>query len=295
MKYIKRFENWTSVDYKFRSPIESLAGYNDPVQMQYKKATRKEIYLFCKENDITNYIIDAYNHNLVNVNQDVNLKKNYTEIPIHFGEIDGNFNCSMAGLTTLHGAPHTVNGDFICSYNELKSLKFGPSYIKGDLLCDHNKLEKLFDHQYTHYTKERMLKPFHRFEIVVEGDIDCSNNNLTELTKLPDTVKSLNCSMNKLTSLSFMPRKINGDFDCSNNDLTNIDILLDVTVTGDFDCSYNPIEDFNIKYGELNVNGDFKFYIRNKIKRIFNKNKINKKFNIKGDIIIENKSLKSFE
>ncbi len=52
---------------------------------------------------------------------------NLTEIPIKFGKVTGNFDCSENNLTTLENCPTFVGGNFICSNNNLtdyfKSIK----------------------------------------------------------------------------------------------------------------------------------------------------------------------------
>lgn len=92
------------------------------------------------------------------------------------------------------------------------------------------------------------------------NDIQLTNQGLTELSGLPDTVKSLDCSVNQLTSLKGCPQTIRGDFICQNqtalvsfegspkyiagncnlqeNQLSSFDGL-QITVMGTFDISYN--------------------------------------------------------
>ncbi len=43
-------------------------------------------------------------------------------LPVRFGAVGGDFDCSDNWLTTLEGAPHTVGGHFYCSRNRLSSL-----------------------------------------------------------------------------------------------------------------------------------------------------------------------------
>jgi hypothetical protein len=40
------------------------------------------------------------------------------EIPLKFGELTGDFDCSDNKLISLEGAPKLVNGYFYCSYNQ---------------------------------------------------------------------------------------------------------------------------------------------------------------------------------
>lgn len=51
-----------------------------------------------------------------------------------------------------------------------------------------------------------------------EGDIDCSNEELTSLYGAPEYVgNEFNCSNNQLTSLKGAPKKVEGEFNCINN------------------------------------------------------------------------------
>ena len=55
------------------------------------------------------------------------------------------------------------------------------------------------------------------------GDINCSNQNLTSLEGAPEEVGgSFYCYDNELTSLEGAPRIVGGDFSCSDNKLTSL-------------------------------------------------------------------------
>ena len=54
--------------------------------------------------------------------------------------------------------------------------------------------------------------------------LDCSNNNLTELVELPPFLQSLNCSNNKLSVLPELPKTL-GWLYASDNNLTELPIL----------------------------------------------------------------------
>ncbi|MGI6084328.1 MAG: S-layer homology domain-containing protein [Acetivibrionales bacterium] len=53
------------------------------------------------------------------------------------------------------------------------------------------------------------------------SSINCNGNNLTSITHLPSTLKTLFCSNNKLSSLPSLPASMRF-LDCSNNNLTNL-------------------------------------------------------------------------
>ena len=71
----------------------------------------------------------------VNVTGDVYLEElGLKEIPITFGKVGGNFDCSDNELKFLVGCPSEVGGDFKCKYNRLTSLKGCPRKVGGDIV-----------------------------------------------------------------------------------------------------------------------------------------------------------------
>ena len=101
--------------------------------------------------DIINWLekmqIKSYTINkdlTVDVDGNVDLiKERLDNIPIQFGEINGDFYCWYNNLTSLEGCPHTVKKDFICSFNKLDSLKGGPQYVGGEYDCSCSNLKSL--------------------------------------------------------------------------------------------------------------------------------------------------------
>ena len=71
--------------------------------------------------------------------QDVDLSgKGLSEIPIKFGRVSGNFDCSKNQLGSLEGCPKEVGGNFICCNNKLSSLADAPISVGGDFNCSNN-------------------------------------------------------------------------------------------------------------------------------------------------------------
>lgn len=64
------------------------------------------------------------------------------QFPFQFGKISGTFDCSGAGISSLVGAPHTVEGTFDCKSNSLKSLTGAPRIAAG-FDCQRNPLTSL--------------------------------------------------------------------------------------------------------------------------------------------------------
>ncbi len=81
---------------------------------------------------------------VVNVTGSVHLPNMDLErLPVRFGAVGKFFNCSRNQLTTLEGAPSTVNGNFDCSSNRLTSLEGAPGSIGENLYCHENRLTTL--------------------------------------------------------------------------------------------------------------------------------------------------------
>lgn len=109
------------------------------------------------------------------------LRKNMRMIPVQFGEVSGNFDCSLSHLTSLKGSPKTVGGDFFCTNNELTSLEGAPREVGKDFLC--------------------------------------YQNRLTTLKGGPKEIgRDFYCQENQLTDLKGAPKDIGGDFLCDANE-----------------------------------------------------------------------------
>ena len=63
---------------------------------------------------------------------------NLKEIPFQFGEVTGEFSCSMNRLTSLKGSPRKVGGSFYCTRNDITSLEGGPEWVDESYFCDAN-------------------------------------------------------------------------------------------------------------------------------------------------------------
>jgi len=143
------------------------------------------------------------------------------KIPVKFGKVIGNFDCSEDGLTTLENCPYVVSGNFYCSFNKLTSLEFMPRGIGGNFDCKNNLLTNLkgmedvdlgglnatFDcvkNQLT--TLEGMTN-----KLLRSATLLVAGNNLTSfkgLEVLPE-ISTLQADENNLTSLEGIPKKIN--------------------------------------------------------------------------------------
>jgi hypothetical protein len=80
---------------------------------------------------------------MVDVDGSVELKSQLTKLPIRFGQVSGDFDCSLSKLKSLEGAPDSVGKNFYCRYNQLKSLEGAPDSVGEHFWCSNNKLASL--------------------------------------------------------------------------------------------------------------------------------------------------------
>lgn len=77
--------------------------------------------------------------------------------------------------------------------------------------------------------------------VAVCGDLRCSDNQLTSLKGVPQSVGgSFYCCSNQLTSLEGAPQSVGGGFLCYNNQLTSLEGAPQ-SITGDFYCTDNQL------------------------------------------------------
>ena len=80
--------------------------------------------------------------------------------------------------------------------------------------------------------------------IDVDGDVDLSDMNLTELSiKFNRVSGSFYCYSNNLKTLKGSPNYVGGDFSCSLNNLTSLEGSPEI-IYGTFYCGGNPLESF---------------------------------------------------
>ena len=125
---------------------------------------------------------------------------NFSEIPLEFGHVTGNFICYRNKLTSLKNCPDTIDGDFNCSFNKLSSLEYGPKNVGGEYNCGYNELTSLFG-----------------VPEIIKGKFNCVGNQLTSLKDLPkEILGDLACGNNPLKDLKNINCHIHGDFICHN-------------------------------------------------------------------------------
>jgi hypothetical protein len=155
----------------------------------------------CNKYGIENYTINEDGSIDVEGNVNLNDRVVLSELPIKFGNVGGNFNCSGNKLTSLEGSPKSVGGNFNCSGNKLTSLEGSPKSVGGNFNCSRNKLTSL----------EGSPKS-------VGGGFYCSGNKLTSLEGSPKSVGGgFYCDDNQLVSLEGSPKSVGGGFYCDGN------------------------------------------------------------------------------
>lgn len=192
----------------------------------------------CRKYGLKDYHIQ--NDGLVNVTGYVDLSNyKFTEIPIKFNRVSGNFNMSSTYVLTLHGCPKYVGGDFTIEYGyNLTSLEGGPEEVDGSFFCqntpiislkgapktvrhnfrcDKTRISNLIGISYVEkgdiICGSKMLRSFEGLQDIVPKDFRCEDSNIQSLEFAPSEVGSdfiiHNCQ--KLTSLMGMPKIVNGE------------------------------------------------------------------------------------
>jgi hypothetical protein len=163
---------------------------------------------------------------------------------VAFGHINGYFYCRVNRLTSLVGAPQTVDGYFYCHDNQLTDLKGAPQKVGGGFSCDSNQLTDLegAPQKVGGFSCDgNQLTDLKGAPQSVGGRFFCRNNQLTSLVGAPQKVGgNFYCNDNRLTNLEGAPQTVNGNFYCDNNQLTSL-VGAPQTVNGNFYCSDNPV------------------------------------------------------
>lgn len=94
------------------------------------------------------YSIDAQGK--VNVNGSCTVKSSPGHMPVQFGTVSGNFNCTGSGMKSLEGGPVSVGGNFTADCllinlegDHLRNMIGGPRVISGSLSLLYNELDSL--------------------------------------------------------------------------------------------------------------------------------------------------------
>jgi hypothetical protein len=129
-------------------------------------------------------------------------------------KVYGNFVLMYVNLTSLEGAPQSVQGNIWLQGNKLTSLQGCPEYCGKDFDCSSNNITSL----------KGVPKKIY-------GNFHCVNNKLTDLVGAPEEVAGeFSCSFNPLTTLKGLPHKIGGN------------LVVYVSTLKYFDCAQTEID-----------------------------------------------------
>ena len=118
--------------------MKHLKSYNIFENIQ----TDEEIHELCEKYRIKNYTINE--DKSIDVDGKVDLSnKGLSKLPLKFRHVKGDFYCYDNNLTTLEGAPETVDGYFNCRNNGLTTLEGVPETVGGFFSCGGNNLTTL--------------------------------------------------------------------------------------------------------------------------------------------------------
>ena len=192
-----------SLDNKLRNEYISTGTNLTPRQAEALKPNEISRYVKVRELTIPQLIENGYyklNKHDINtpvVIQKIEEGKRIAEYKVKRGD----YNLSRLFLTELpKGIPQTVK-DFYCYGNQLTTLQGAPQTVEGSFDCSDNQLKTLQGAPQT-----------------VGWSFDCSDNQLTTLQGAPQTVEgSFYCRGNQLTTLQGAPQTVEGGFYCNDN------------------------------------------------------------------------------
>jgi hypothetical protein len=157
----------------------------------FESITEIEVAKICKKYRIKNWTLNP--DGTVDVDGSVDLHdQKLSKLPLKFGRVIGDFDCSTNNLTSLEGCPTEIGGHFYCYGNKLTSLEGCPREIGGSFYCERNQLTSL-----------------EGCPTEIGGNFWCSKNQLTSLEGCPTEIGgSFSCHDNQLTSLKGAPEYI---------------------------------------------------------------------------------------
>jgi len=126
----------------------------------------KKIFEF---NFWTNGQITVQDDGSIDVDGDVSLNKLCKQLPVQFGNIDGDLYCGANQLQSLTGSPHSISGNFYVHDNQLTSLENGPMRVSSSYICKGNQLTSL-----------------NGVAELIGGNLQCELNPLTSLNGIED-------------------------------------------------------------------------------------------------------------
>lgn len=223
--HIETLSNFT--DNWFGLPKNYFIRQRKFSRMNQKRFEEKETFgpmdrgvIFCRHGQF--YMVDDNGiiQNISDLSKDTQIPTicfkddNIPNLPnISQTKVSGDFVLMHVNLTSLGGAPQSVQGNIWLQGNKLTSLHGCPEYCGKDFDCSSNNITSL----------QGVPKK-------ISGSFNCVNNKLTVLTGAPEEVgRDFACSFNPLTTLEGLPRKIGGD------------LIVSVSTLKAFNCAQTEI------------------------------------------------------
>jgi len=221
----------------------------------------EDIDTVCRKYGIKNYTINS--DGIVDVNGSVNLSgKDLTKLPLIFGNITGNFDCSYNNILTLEGCPQSVGRNFDCRGNQLTTLECCPQLVGGYFHCGNNSLTTLEGSPQSvgsdFHSSANQLITLKGCPKLIGGNFNCSLNKLTTLEGPQSIVGYFECSYNSLTTLEGCPKSVGGVIYLMDNELKD---LYGFPEFFDHEVYYrnNPVEEILILFKTLNLGKAIEF------------------------------------
>jgi len=160
----------------------------------------------------------------INVKGNVKLR-GLSYLPISFGVVDGDFNCSFCGLLDMTGTPHTITGNMEAQSNKFLNLSGCPENIGGNLVLNGN----------------RTLMNLSGCPKNINGTLDLYGCNLAILQGIANTIGgNLILGKNRLNGLGYFPNSVGGSLDITDNYIVSMNDDIIKKVVGDINSEGNP-------------------------------------------------------
>jgi hypothetical protein len=142
----------------------------------------------------------------VDVQGDVRIPEKYTEIPVQFRNVNGDFFCNHTQLTSLKGSPVRVGSAFHCNHTQITSLQYAPQHVGSGFSCSNTGILSL------------LYAPTY-----VGGNFACSETRISSLQYAPQHVGGdFRCMDTHVESLQYAPQYVGGDFLCHRTNIMSL-------------------------------------------------------------------------
>ena len=144
----------------------------------------------------------------VGVDFDCSYNKKLKSLEFAPNEIGGKVDCSYCGLSSLEGLPKVLYGSLICNNNNLTDLLGAPEYVRS-LMAKSNNLSSLKGcpsnikkNLNVSQNKLKSLIGINPETQVIGGDMDFSNNEISDISNIPIPKGKLNLNSNGISTMT---------------------------------------------------------------------------------------------